>query len=43
MVGGCGINSSGSEYESVASSCERGDESSGCMKGEELFDWLSDC
>jgi hypothetical protein len=27
----------------VAGCCEHGNEPSGCLKGGELLDWLSDC
>jgi hypothetical protein len=40
-VGGCGLNSSGSEQGPVASSCEHGNEPSASIKDGEFFDYLS--
>jgi hypothetical protein len=41
-VGRCGLDSSGSGYEPVASSYEYGDEPSGSIKCREFLDYLSD-
>jgi hypothetical protein len=42
-VGGCGLDSSGSEYEPFAGSCERSNEPSCFIKGGEIIDNLSRC
>jgi hypothetical protein len=42
-VGTCGLDSSGVGRGPVAGSCVPSNEPSGSIKGEEFFDWLSDC
>jgi hypothetical protein len=42
-MGRCGQDSYGTGYGPVAGSCERGNESSGPIKGREFLDQLSDC
>jgi hypothetical protein len=41
-VGRCGLDASGSKSGPVAEFCEHGTESSGCIKGGEFLDLLSD-
>jgi hypothetical protein len=39
----CGLHLSGSEYDTVAGSCENSDVQSGSMNGGYIFDKLSGC
>jgi len=38
MVGGCGLDTSGSGYGPVVGCCAHGNEHSGSIKGREFFD-----
>jgi hypothetical protein len=42
MARGCCLHSTGSRYDSVATSSKRDNESSGSLKGAELLRYLSD-